>query len=185
MNTTSTIIEENWFNDIQFGNKGAVLFMLAYIGFYGLGIICLLGHQLKETQKGRHELPAYFLKTLWDVPNKNKLYQELSDVERLKRIFNAYFSDHETYITTKHVDLQAMVEERANACALRYRQKLRRLHLSHTDYYLDTIPRLTHTNTQEQLSIPTVLTRTTTRNTTIDDIDKETNNIMFLSISVV
>jgi hypothetical protein len=74
MNRTS-IAEESWLNDIQYGNKGAVLFIIAYIGFYGLCIICIFGQQLKDTQRQRQELPAYFLKTLWDVPNKDKLYR--------------------------------------------------------------------------------------------------------------
>ena len=73
MNLTS-LVQEPWLNDIQFGNPGAALFIIAYIGFYGLGIICVFGQQLKETQRSRYELPAHFLKTLWDVPNKNKLY---------------------------------------------------------------------------------------------------------------
>ncbi|UJR08408.1 hypothetical protein I4U23_012678 [Adineta vaga] len=178
MNVTSTV-EENWFNDIQFGNKGAVLFIVVYIGFYGLSIICLFGQQLKETQKQRHELPAYFLKTLWDVPNKNKLYQELSDVERLKRIFSAYFADHETYLTTKNDDLQVMVEERARACAMRYRQKLRRLHLSHTDYYLDTIQRLASTQASTQL------TKLTTETATIDYTVRDDHEITIFAVSVV
>ncbi len=74
MNITS-IIGENWFKDIQFGNKGAALFIIVYIGFYGLSILCLFGQQLKETQRLRQELPACFLRTLWDVPNKDKLYR--------------------------------------------------------------------------------------------------------------
>ena len=73
MNVTLTL-QEPWLTDIQYGNVGAALFIIAYIGFYGLGIICLFAQQLKETQRQRYELPAYFLKTLWDVPNKNKLY---------------------------------------------------------------------------------------------------------------
>ncbi|CAF0877381.1 unnamed protein product [Adineta ricciae] len=175
MNVTS-FDDENLINDIQFGNKGAVLFIVAYIGFYGLSIICLFGQQLKETQKQRHELPAYFLKTLWDVPNKNKLYQELSDVERLKRIFSAYFADHETYMTTKNDDLQAIVEERAHACAMRYRQKLRRLHLSHTDYYLDTIQRLAHTQQVTKTTVSTTISYT--------EKDKD-HDMSVLAISVV
>jgi len=73
MNVTSNV-EEQWFNEIQFGNKGAALFIITYIGFYGLGIILFFGQQLKETQRERGDLPASFLKTLWDVPSKNKLY---------------------------------------------------------------------------------------------------------------
>jgi len=73
MNVTSTIKEE-WFNEIQFGNLGAALFIITYIGFYGLGIILIFGQQLKETQRHRSDLPAHFLKTLWDVPSKNKIY---------------------------------------------------------------------------------------------------------------
>jgi hypothetical protein len=73
MNVTSTIKEE-WFNEIQFGNVGAVLFIVTYIGFYGLGIILIFAQQLKESQRHRYDLPAYFLKTLWDVPSKTKLY---------------------------------------------------------------------------------------------------------------
>jgi hypothetical protein len=73
MNVTLSI-KEQWVNEIQYGNVGAVLFIITYIGFYGLGIIFFFGQQLKETQRQRCELPAYFLKTLWDVPSKNKLY---------------------------------------------------------------------------------------------------------------
>ena len=65
---------DHWLHEIQHGSIGAVLFIICYIGFYGLGIIIFFGHQLKETQRQRSELPAYFLKTLWDVPSKNKLY---------------------------------------------------------------------------------------------------------------
>ena len=68
--------------------------------------------------------------------------EELSDVDRLRRIFRGYFADHETCSSIGHDDLQAMVDERAHACASKYREKLRRLHLSHTDYYLDTIRHL-------------------------------------------
>ena len=75
--------------------------------------------------------------------------EELSDVDRLKRIFRGYFADHETYSSIGHDDLQAIVDERAHACALKYREKLRRLHLSHTDYYLDTIQHLV-----DRVSIP-------------------------------
>ena len=71
----STLIDEYWLNEFQMGNKGAALFIITYIGFYGLSIIVLFGQQLKQTQRQRQELPAYFLKTLWDVPNKNKLYR--------------------------------------------------------------------------------------------------------------
>ena len=74
MNTTSSNINEQWLNNIQYGNLGAALFITTYIGFYGLGIIFFFGQQLNETQRQRFELPAYFLKTLWDVPSKNKLY---------------------------------------------------------------------------------------------------------------
>ncbi len=103
------------------------------------------------------------------------LLGELADVERLKRIFSAYFAD----------DLQEIVEERAHACALKYRQKLRRLHLSHTDYYLDTIQRLAYTNAQEQFAASTTLTHTIIKNTTIDYTDREENERAMLSISVV
>lgn len=73
MNIT-TNVRDHWFDEIQFGNVGASLFIITYIGLYGLGIIVFFGQQLKETQRQRFELPAYFLKTLWDVPSKNKLY---------------------------------------------------------------------------------------------------------------
>jgi hypothetical protein len=87
MNVTSSS-EGDWFHDIQFGNKGAALFIIAYIGLYGLGIICLFGQQLKETQRQRYELPASFLKTLWDVPNKNKLYRLYK--QKIKLIFTIF-----------------------------------------------------------------------------------------------
>lgn len=75
MNVTWTSDEQCW-NEIQFGNVGAALFIITYIGGYGIGIIFFFGQQLKETQRQRGDLPAYFLKTLWDVPSKNKLYGE-------------------------------------------------------------------------------------------------------------
>jgi hypothetical protein len=73
-------------------------------------------------------------------------------------------------------DLQAMVNERAHACASRYRQKLRRLHLSHTDYYLDTVQRFIYEDRQSIIS---------TRTTMLDYIDREKNHDQILSISVV
>jgi len=77
-------------------------------------------------------------------------------------------------------DLQAIVDERAHACALRYRQKLRRLHLSHTDYYLDTVPRIIYEDRQSIIS-----TRISIKNTMLDYIDREKNPDQILSISVV
>ena len=74
--------------------------------------------------------------------DSSTVVEELSDVDRLRRIFRGYFADHETCSSIGHDDLQAMVDERAHACASKYREKLRRLHLSHTDYYLDTIRHL-------------------------------------------
>lgn len=73
MNETS-ISYEQWLYEVQYGNMGAALFIIAYIGFYGFGIMSFFIQQLKETQRQRADLPAYFLKTLWDVPSKNKLY---------------------------------------------------------------------------------------------------------------
>ena len=107
--------------------------------------------------------------------------EELADVEYLKRIFRAYFADHETYITVKHDDLQTIVDERAQACALKYQQKLRRLHLSHMDYYLDTVPRLAQTDMQKRVLKSTTLTHR--RN--IDYTNTEENEKHILSISVV
>lgn len=52
----------------------------------------------------------------------------------MKRIFRTYFTDQQTEVTD---DLQTIIDERAQACAIRYREKLRRLHLSNTDYNLD------------------------------------------------
>lgn len=75
MNLTESMFPEPWLNDIQLGNKGAALFIIAYIGFYGLSIICVFAHQLKATQRHRQELPAYFLRSLRELPNKNKLYR--------------------------------------------------------------------------------------------------------------
>ncbi|CAF2544705.1 unnamed protein product [Rotaria sp. Silwood2] len=186
MNETS-IISEQWLNEIQFGNVGAALFIIAYIGFYGFGIMSFFIQQLKETQRQRSDLPAYFLKTLWDVPSKNKLYEELADVERLKRIFRCYFTDHESYTTITNDELQAIVDERAYACALKYREKLRRLHLSHTDYYLDTIHRLSHigTDVQEQVSKSITSTRTSNMKTSIEYLKEEDSDDHLLSISVV
>lgn len=107
-------------------------------------------------------------------------------MERLKRIFTAYFSGHETYLTTKNADLEVMVEERARACAMRYRQKLRRLHLSHTDYYLDTIQRLAHATTQNPVAQSTTVACVTARSTTVDYARRRADSeVAFLSVSVV
>lgn len=73
MNTT-WIVDEQWLNEVQFGNLGAALFIITFIGGYGLVIIFFFGQQLKEIQRQTCELPSYFLKNLWDVPSKNKLY---------------------------------------------------------------------------------------------------------------
>ncbi len=205
MNVTSSI-QEPWLTEIQFGNAGAALFIITYIGFYGLGIIVFFGQQLKETQKQRCELPAYFLKTLWDVPSKNKLYglksinnflisieilffllEELADVERLKRIFRGYFADHESCMTMKNDELQAIVDERAYACALKYREKLRLLHISHTDYYLDSVPRSSDgsSDVQEQVFKSLTLTHTTMMKTNVGYSNREHYDNHILSVTVV
>lgn len=116
--------------------------------------------------------------------------EELADIERLKRIFRGYFADHETYMSVNHDDLQAMVDERAYACALKYREKLRRLHLSHMDYYLDTIQRTSQTSTDDHEHVSKVtMTRTSITKTSVeysddDDCDNERNSYI-LSVSVV
>ncbi|CAF0893987.1 unnamed protein product [Adineta ricciae] len=180
MNVTS-VARDQWLTEIQFGNIGAALFIITYIGCYGLGIICFFGQQLNEIQRQRSELPATFLKTLWDVPSKNKLYEELSDIDRLKRIFYCYFNEHESFTTINNNELQSLAEERAYACAIKYRQKIRRLHLSHTDYYSDTIPRLSVSETEFQEQIfrsLTLLGRTKTK-------QNEDQEYQYLSVSVV
>lgn len=96
--------------------------------------------------------------------------EELADVERLKRIFRGYFADHETYTSLKTEDLQRLVEQRAHACAIRYQQKLRRLHFAHTEYYVDTLRRLNYEANQSK------------RNTLVNNFDDDEH--MF-SISVV
>lgn len=108
--------------------------------------------------------------------------EELSDVERLKRIFRGYFADHETYTTVRSDDLQTMVDERAYACALKYQQKLRHLHLANTDYYLDMIEPSIHHYVLEKSS---TLTRTNPENTINDSITKEDDEDQIISISVV
>ena len=110
--------------------------------------------------------------------------EELADVERLKRIFRGYFADHETYLTAGQDELQALVDERAYACASKYREKLRRLHLSHTDYYLDTIPRLSDSGSDapEQVFKPMTETHATLFRTTLDYSNRD-NHI--LSVTVV
>ena len=109
--------------------------------------------------------------------------EELADVERLKRIFRGYFADHETYVTVGEDELQALVDERAYACALKYREKLRRLHLSHTDY-LDTVPRLSESGSDapDQVFKSITDTHTTILRTTLDGSNRD-NHI--LSVTVV
>ncbi len=98
----------------------------------------------------------------------------------MKRIFRVYFADHETCMTMGNDALQAIIDKHAYACAKRYRQKLRRLHLSHADYYLDTIQRVAYDNRQS-ISV----TQTSLRNSTMDFSDRENNQDQILSISVV
>jgi len=87
----------------------------------------------------------------------------------------------------KSDQLQAIVDERAYACALKYREKLRRLHLSHTDYYLDTIPRLSDSGTyvQEQVLKSMTLTHATVMKTSINYSNRNDYDHHILSISVV
>ena len=97
--------------------------------------------------------------------------EELADVERLKRIFRGYFADHQSFVAIKHDELQSIVEERAQACAAKYREKLRRLHLSHTDYYSDTVQRFS----EEDNSMPENLCRS--RTFICNNVDFNTNLI--------
>ena len=116
--------------------------------------------------------------------------EELADVDRLKRIFRGYFADHELFSTVGYEDLQTIVDERAHACASKYREKLRRLHLSHTDYYIDTIQRLVdrvainpaqHEKRSKIIRRRIRKTRLIIANTKEDDIDRQ----QILAVSVV
>lgn len=80
-----------------------------------------------------------------------------------------------------------MVDERAYACALKYREKLRRLHLSHTDYYLDTIQRSSDggNDIQEQILKTMTLAQTTVIKTTINYSNRIDYDNNILPISVV
>ncbi|CAF4516060.1 unnamed protein product [Rotaria socialis] len=186
MNETS-FIDEKWFNETQSGSVGAALFIICYIGFYGFILISFFVQQLKETQNQRADLPSYVLKTLWDIPSKNKLYEELADVERLKRIFHGYFLDHESHTKTTNEELQTMVDKRACECASKYREKLRRLHLSHVDYYTDTIPSLSRlsNDVQEQALQSMTPTHTISTKTSIDSSKQDDSDTHVFSISVV
>ena len=168
-----------------------------------MSVICLLGQQLKHVQQQNDELLASFLKVFWDVTNKNQFYcscrikinhrdilnnfylEELADVERLKRIFRGYFADHETYTTMGNADLQAMVEQRAHECALKYRQKLRNLHLSQTDYQLDIIQTLTDNSTHEQFLKSSLLRQTNNRHVKVNYMNSDDHENQILSISIV
>ena len=74
MNITENV-QDFWWNEIQLGNVGAALFIITYIGFYGLLIIYFFGQQMDIIQRQRYELPVYFLQTLWDASDKSKLYR--------------------------------------------------------------------------------------------------------------
>jgi len=80
-----------------------------------------------------------------------------------------------------------MVDIRAYACARKYREKLRRLHLSHTDYYLDSVQRVSNaeSDVQEQISKSMTLTHTTVMETNMNDSNREDPNYYMLSVSVV
>jgi hypothetical protein len=111
------------------------------------------------------------------------IVEELADVERLKCVFRAYFSDHETYLSINPDDLQVLVDQRAQACAWKYREKLRRLHLSHMDYYLDTIghyvERTTTTTNGDSQRLGSLLVAGTSF------VDEHSVSPTMLSISVV
>ncbi|CAM2713170.1 unnamed protein product [Rotaria socialis] len=165
MNETS-FIDEKWFNETQSGSVGAALFIICYIGFYGFILISFFVQQLKETQKQRADLPSYVLKTLWDIPSKNKLYEELADVERLKRIFHGYFLDHESHTKTTNEELQTMVDKH---------------------YYTDTIPSLSRlsNDVQEQALQSMTPTHTISTKTSIDSSKQDDSDTHVFSISVV
>ena len=114
--------------------------------------------------------------------------EELADIDRLTRIFQGYFADHESCMTITRDDLHAMANERARACASKYREKLRLLHISHTDYYLDTVPRLFDKDQHSQRSSSastTLITHAAVLNTIMDySYRNDTENPMW-SVSVV
>lgn len=52
-------------------------------------------------------------------------------------MFYVYFISHDSYSTMHRDELEALVNDRAQSCSLKYRQKLKQLQMSHADYYLD------------------------------------------------
>ena len=114
--------------------------------------------------------------------------EELADIDRLTRIFQGYFADHESCTTITKDELHAMADERARACASKYREKLRRLHISHTDYYLDTVPRLFDKDQHSQRSSSestTLITHAAVLNTIIDYSYRHDREDPMWSVSVV
>lgn len=113
--------------------------------------------------------------------------EELADVERLKRIFYCYFTEHESCSGINNAELQLIADERAYACAIKYREKIRRLHLSHADYYLDTIPRLSEADSelQEQIAKSLASARLSQTKMSMDCSMSDEHEYPLLSVSVV
>lgn len=144
--TTPTTIESSTRLFLS-GNLGAVAFLISYIGFYGFGLILYFAYQFisENSYQLEDEIPAEFFQTFHHINERQDIYRkkskinderekernvlgQLTDEEWLKRIYQIYYNDE--------VAEGKRIEDKANACARKYHEKLCNLRSRHV-YYVE------------------------------------------------
>ena len=73
----SSIAIESLHRPFLAGNFGALIFMVTYIGFYGLGVSIYFAYQLMadNSHSGADEIPSEFFSTFHHINERQDIYR--------------------------------------------------------------------------------------------------------------
>ncbi|CAF4742916.1 unnamed protein product [Rotaria sp. Silwood1] len=77
-----------------------------------------------------NEIPNEFFSTFHHISERQEIYNQLADENRVKELYKIYYSD-ESYNSK-------FIEEKANQCSKKYQLKIQNLKLRHAYYIIDT-----------------------------------------------
>ncbi|CAF0803620.1 unnamed protein product [Rotaria sp. Silwood1] len=77
-----------------------------------------------------NEIPNEFFSTFHHISERQEIYNQLTDENRVKELYKIYYSD-ESYNSK-------FIEEKANQCSKKYQLKIQNLKLRHAYYIIDT-----------------------------------------------
>ncbi|CAF0938566.1 unnamed protein product [Rotaria sordida] len=128
--STTTDIQNRYF---LIGNFGALVFMIIYIGFYGMGMIVYFTCQFMNESRDNHEnkIPDEFFSTFHHINERQEIYNQLTDENLIKKLYKIYYSNEPNN--------SKFIEEKVNQCSKKYHLKIQNLKSRHAYYVIETL----------------------------------------------